>query len=469
MRSRSLLLPARMYRGWSTPLSSRPFSVGLSRRCSGMGSGRLPPPLSPSSETPLGVALMSAVMGSWGSYEGVVIGVGRFRRAFGVKEVAAPSSCGRLPFRRRLRFQREACRSLTSASVRWWCAFGGDAIGRAGNAEVLLAWLAAVGPCTCAQGSPARSIAPSFVMRMAGGEVKRHAVSLETANATSPCAPQSVALHAIQTNIDVTLSALAHPSERATPNEVSARPVAAGMEAVAAADRCDDEEVAAGAAESSGLEGVGSGRVCWHWHSMVGLIAPSGGVDGSHGGLCSRSRESSHCDRGKSRRFRGFSRSLARGSGTLLLGSSSRRSCLLGEFGSEDGLLDGLDPLLLPPLRHGVVSRVPQPNESAPLFTNGGESSLNSPLRRVRLRVIREHIECSDNIDVVRPLVVCPFSHVAPPLLVRLRRRNSRRTLWPSEHTRACHGSPEPKRPKRPSDDARPIPHLSQTPRRSPD
>ena len=113
-------------------------------------------------------------------------------------------------------------------------------------------------------------------MSVTGGDTKGHAVPAEAANATPPCAPQSIALHAIQTHVDVTLSALAHPSERATPNEVSARPVAAGMEAVAAADRCDDEEVAAGAAESNGLEGVGSGRVCWHWHSMVGLIATSG-------------------------------------------------------------------------------------------------------------------------------------------------------------------------------------------------
>lgn len=83
-------------------------------------------------------------------------------------------------------------------------------------------------------------------MSVTGGDTKGHAVPAEAANATSPCAPQSIALHAIQTHVDVTLSALAHPSERAPSDEVSARPVAAGLEAVAGADGwSDDEEVAA--------------------------------------------------------------------------------------------------------------------------------------------------------------------------------------------------------------------------------
>ena len=52
-------------------------------------------------------------------------------------------------------------------------------------------------------------------MSVTGGDTKGHAVPAEAANATPPCAPQSIALHAIQTHVDVTLSALAHPHRSA--------------------------------------------------------------------------------------------------------------------------------------------------------------------------------------------------------------------------------------------------------------
>ena len=206
----------------------------------------------------------------------------------------------------------------------------------------------------------------------------------------------------------------------------------------------------------------------WRWFKRAGLIALPSSIHRDCGG--SRSRALGPVDRGG--RTAGGFQEVCRGrvgcanslSPSGVSGLARRLDGLSAQASVERGLSASVNPRLLATRNGGVESGVPQPHEPAPLLGGESESKRNVHVRGAGVRVLRKPIKCREEIEFELPLVVRPFSRLAPPVSVRLGRGSS----CPIKHGCARHSGPESKGPENAAGEARSIPYLSETSRRHP-